>query len=796
MAQSPGPTTDSVAALFTKYIQSNTDKSIVLLTDRNIYMAGEKIWFRANVVNANNGRLDLTFRNLFADLVNERDSVIDQLVLDNIGLRTDGAFSIPQLIPTGFYWIRCYTARQLGNDSSGIFLYPVYIVNKQLRDESQYARQFERKMAGNKGFNPIIHFFPERLTGIPGIISTGVIEIRDAFQNPLLVNGALMDSKDSIITGFTTNGLGLARLTYVNNPLEKYTAIFYWNGHVAKYELPGVDKTSIQLSVTNQTANTIKAFVTLEDSVAADTHTTIMAVKRNNVYFAAVGAGEYGITIPTDNFPGGVVRLLLFKENKTLVSERKIYIPKQNVVAEIKSDKNKYPGREKVEVHIKLTGPEGKPLTAALNVAVQSEGLEQFQGIEASTVPPPGEILLDGWLSRYSANYSAEDIDRLLVTRKSISQRPADSGLSVKLREFDDNIKLQNLIGNITDRKGKAMGDRIVSAMAKNTGAIFMDVDTTDKDGMFSVAIPQGFEGLQLGLQVIDKDQQQQTFKDNIKIDGFRYPVFSTPVSSKQQLLANNINTLSLIRKYNTATTIAFKGKEWLTPVTVNTRVKKQVNYDVTKRINPSSQILTSDKFRYGSYNAIGNAILLVPGVTLAYGDVSIFGADVDLAGHITRPLVVMDGSALSINDGVMNFLNSLNPADIDFVEVLRGGEAGIYGVRGKAGVISINTRHGPELPNLNMSNLRAFTPLTYHVCPKFEMSDYSDKKTKDSPFPDSRTTIYWNGNITTGANGETDIIFYTADDAENYAITVTGLTENGDLVYKRVTIANTGKSR
>jgi len=795
MAQSPGPTTDSVAALFTKYIQSNTDKSIVLLTDRNIYMAGEKIWFRANVVNANNGRLDLTFRNLFADLVNERDSVIDQLVLDNIGLRTDGAFRLPESIPTGFYWIRCYTARQLGNDSSGIFLYPVYIVNKQLRDESQYARQFERKMAGNKGFNPSIHFFPERLTGIPGIISTGVIEIRDAFQNPLLVNGALMDSKDSIITGFTTNGLGLARLTYVNNPLEKYTAIFYWNGHVAKYQLPGVDKTSIQLSVTNQTANTIKAFVTLEDSVAADTHTTIMAVKRNNVYFAAVGAGEYGITIPTDNFPGGVVRLLLFKENKTLVSERKIYIPKQNVVAEIKTDKNKYTGREKVLVHIKLTGPEGNPLTAALNVAVQSEGLEQFQGIEASTVPPPGEILLDGWLSRYSANYSAEDIDRLLVTRKSISQRPADSGLSVKLREFDDNIKLQNLIGNITDRKGKAMGDRIVSAMAKNTGAIFMDVDTTDKDGIFSLAIPQGFDSLQLSLQVTNK-RQEPNLTDSITIDRFRYPIFSTPISSKQQFLANNSNTLALIRKYNTTATAAFNDKELLKPVTVNAKLKKPLNYDPSKRLNSMSQIITSDKFRYGGVNAIGWALLTVPGVTLAYGDVSIFGAHVDLSGHVTRPLLVVDGYALPNNGGILEYLNSLNPSDIDFIEVLRGAEAAIYGVRGSAGVISINTRHGPDMTNLGPGNLRVVDLVTYHVCPKFEMPDYSDKKTKDSPFPDSRTTIYWNGNITTGANGETDIIFYTADDAENYAVTVTGLTENGDLVYKRVTIANTGKSR
>ena len=75
-------------------------------------------------------------------------------------------------------------------------------------------------------------------------------------------------------------------------------------------------------------------------------------------------------------------------------------------------------------------------------------------------------------------------------------------------------------------------------------------------------------------------------------------------------------------------------------------------------------------------------------------------------------------------------------------------------------------------------------------------MPDYSDKEIKNSSFPDSRTTIYWNGNITTDANGEADISFYTADNATNYTITVTGLTKNGDLVYKRVIIGNAGKSR
>ena len=254
-----------LSALFTKFIQTGTDKSIVLLTDRNIYMAGEKIWFKAYVVNADNGKPDLTSRNLFADLVNEKDSIIDQLVLDNTSLHTDGAFRLPESIPTGFYWIRCYTARQLESDSNGIFLHPVYIVNKQLHDEGLYAKQFENNLANNNKFNPFIHFFAERLTAIPGIISTGVIEIRDGYDNPLSVKGDLVNSKDSIITSFKTNSFGLARLTFVNDSAEKYTAIFYLNDQATRYQLPAVDKTSIQLSVANQTAKTIKAFVTLED---------------------------------------------------------------------------------------------------------------------------------------------------------------------------------------------------------------------------------------------------------------------------------------------------------------------------------------------------------------------------------------------------------------------------------------------------------------------------------------------------------------------------------------------------
>ena len=88
--------------------------------------------------------------------------------------------------------------------------------------------------------------------------------------------------------------------------------------------------------------------MTLEDSVPADTHTTILALQRDSLYWAAVGTGTYGVTIPIDNFSGGIASLLLFDGDKNLVSERKIYIPKENVGLEVKLDKKKYAPRENI----------------------------------------------------------------------------------------------------------------------------------------------------------------------------------------------------------------------------------------------------------------------------------------------------------------------------------------------------------------------------------------------------------------------------------------------------------------
>lgn len=761
------------------------NQKIILQTDKPLYITEERLWFKAFVLNSYTQKIDLTSKNLFVDLVGDNDSVIAKLVLDNEHLRTDGAIILPDTLNTGFYWLRAYTAAMLNNPEY-IFIQPVYVLNKSLHDENIYNNRYKGRYFNNST-TPVIQFFPERLTNIPGIISTGVIKITDARHDPLTISGNIINDHDSVAATFTTNRFGLSCISFLNDINSKYTAVINVNGKIIKYELPAVDHNAAQLSITNQTEKNVKAFVTLEDSLPPNFQTIILGLHADSLCYAAVGNGTYGTKISLEKFPGGISSLLLFDEHENLLDERMIYIDKENYKAEIKPDKANYATRENVILDIKVTDEDREPLAASLNISVQDAWIAELSdSLEADDSAPTDKFFLDNWLNKNHNNLSATDIDLLMVSAKSFKQKPKFNNNNEDAPQYDDNSKLLNLNGTITDKKDMPAKDRILTVMSNNMNSFFIDADTTKADGSFTIPLPQNTDSLSLSVQVKDKHDATRN-DDNIGIDSFTFPRLSTPSFLKEQFLHYDLDVIAAIKKYHIDTAITFQGKGWLTPITVKTIKKEELNYDASRRINSMSQILTSDKFRYGGYNAIGNAILTVPGVSLFQSEITVFGPGVNTGG-ITRPLLIVDGYAVR-TDNVLNYLNELNAADIDFIEVLRGGEAAYYGSRGGAGVISINTRHSPKQTNYSNNNLHIISPLTYHVCPKFEMPDYSIPETRNNKIPDPRTTIYWNGNIITDAKGQAIINFYTADHKTNYAVTISGLTAKGYFIYKRIWI-------
>ncbi|MDZ7719781.1 MAG: TonB-dependent receptor plug domain-containing protein [Balneolaceae bacterium] len=92
-------------------------------------------------------------------------------------------------------------------------------------------------------------------------------------------------------------------------------------------------------------------------------------------------------------------------------------------------------------------------------------------------------------------------------------------------------------------------------------------------------------------------------------------------------------------------------------------------------------------------YRSLADYLTKVPGVNVrGSGDnayVTIRGISSFQSGN--TPLYVVDGQAVGNSYSQAN--NMVNPQDIDYVRVLKGTDAAIYGVRGANGVIEIVTK-------------------------------------------------------------------------------------------------------
>ncbi len=102
-------TLEYVTELFNTQVARFPQEKIYVHTDKQYYMSGETIWFRAHIAEA---RLHLpasASRYVYVEFINPLDSVVDRIKIrpeDNVH---QGHISLPDDLPEGNYFIRAYT---------------------------------------------------------------------------------------------------------------------------------------------------------------------------------------------------------------------------------------------------------------------------------------------------------------------------------------------------------------------------------------------------------------------------------------------------------------------------------------------------------------------------------------------------------------------------------------------------------------------------------------------------------------------------------------------------------------
>ncbi len=757
---------DVLAGSLVTKLRSLPNERILLQTNKLIYTAGETLWVNTLLVDSLTNRLINQSKIVFIDLIDAKDSVIETVFLQAGKLQLNAGIHLNNLLGKGYYWLRAYTKNMLEKNIYSITVKPIFIIGAS--DSLVLGRSIKNsiKSANAKISNLAVDIYPEGGSIISGTNSTVGINIHDKEGNPLEVSGIIKNNRDNTVASFSTNNKGLAKFTFEPNSHLRYILHIKNNDHYDSVaSLPRINFNAAQLSVSGQNDRSIKVRVMLEDSIFTESYTTyILAISRDSLCFAGVGRGIYELDIPVSNFPKGIAHLLLYNVNKELLSVRNIYVNKSGVMVTAETDKKNYGARESVKLTIHLADDNGKPVKAVMAVSVNDSHVAD------TTNPNP--------------IYNEPETDlRMLTSGIDYDQWKIGEAISMPggKNKVDEGFYLT---GKLFNNKHEPIANQNILLMANEKNVFYQADTTTNIDGSFHFNLPVYDDSTQFNMQVNDTKGQKKEY--HIIPDPIAHPVFTTPVSLKQKFNDNAELSKAQI-EFMDSLFMRFR-KELLPPVTIAGSNQKDV-----KRKTPSG-LITQEMLKAGGVNNAGDAILR-SGKFHLVGSYLMSGSPNGFQPAASdEPIVVVDGSEVPLgfngsgSSPVLGYLKGLPAGEIEYLKVLSGLEGSGYGVRGGHGVIEIHTSN--KIKTTSSGNGMTSLKLKgFHVLPIFKMPDYTDKEVKKTKGPDTRTTIYWNGDIVTDDNGNAAVSFFTADLPAIYYVTVTGISASGENIFYTTSI-------
>lgn len=201
---------DSLVLANQQYNQTYTREKIFCHTNRNRYMAGDTIWFKAYILEAQQLIPDPSSAVIYADLVDENSKVVNHILIQNNDGQANAWLEIPANSIPGKYRFRAYTNWMLNFQDEDIFTTTLVIENSKL------ALKWDIHFNGSKADNSDkikVELALRTLEGKP-IVDQQVV-------------GLFIQSDKSIFTDtLTTNNIGLSTFQLKMNNVNSDNLIF------------------------------------------------------------------------------------------------------------------------------------------------------------------------------------------------------------------------------------------------------------------------------------------------------------------------------------------------------------------------------------------------------------------------------------------------------------------------------------------------------------------------------------------------------------------------------------------
>ena len=800
-------------------------EKVYLHLDRVRYVAGEDIWFKAYLINAQTHYSSNTSNNLYVELRDPAGRLASKEVirLDNgVGI---GDFRLGDSIPGGMYHLRAYTnwMKNFGNKFIFEKTLTVYVPAAGGGDlpgvrgagysgdaagsDGNAARGKGGTQAGDATGKAVagydIQFLPEGGAMVEGVSGVVCLKATDRDGNGVEARGCILSSGGDTAGRFTTSWRGMGSFVFKPVAGGEYKALVRFGRHAyVKTEFPAAYKDGFVMNITH--ADTAALVVQIGANQATVAHypsgeLTLAARQAGKLCYREkihLQDGQATMTIAEKDLPAGITAITLYDDKLHPQCERLVYIEEKDpVTVVIQTDKINYGSREKVVVGITAMDAQQRPVRAALSMAVAEEAAAVAEGGAADageTAAAQSNIvsyfMLESELrgrieaaGEYFDKYNShrlEQMDLLLRTQgwnSFLWRRLADTsirisylpeaGLTVagRVRETFVNKPLANM--NITLFAEGARGDKLFFTKTDSAGRYYID-------------------GLQLyGNQPVQINSKNEKGKKGGWI--FMDTIFSKPLPVDWDLSAAADTSREMRGFAEEADKRWAAQKDAFHTVLPGVTVTKQPERVVMLR----DQAATS--FGYPEYNftvtpkdydmkTLENFLLHnIPG---AQADVKSDGVVFVANGKLVRPRFIVDRREDVFNrvdyyNIPMEQINKVSVRHLvgqpHFTENARKSST----VQDGRDIFVIYLSLKPGATNDDLSMISTDVD-GYYEARTFYKPNYPDQR--NDAAPDTRNTLHWEPTIITDSNGKATVSYYNADPAATIRIEIEGLTDKG----------------
>lgn len=792
------------------YRQRYLPEKIFVHTDKSIYAAGETIWAAVYQVDAQSHYPDSLSRIIYLELRSPTDELLIQHSLYPRDGHTYGDLSLPASLPPGVYQLTAYTHYQRNSPAPYLFRKAIRIL-PGLKESGGVTTSASpppsTRPAATAPPAPDLElrFFPEGGDCVDGIPCRVAVTATEPDGSPSVLAGYLTNESGETITVFQTNETGIGTINYTPRAGQKTIALvkegkYYFplpEPLVAGFHLNVLEhKDTVRISMRTNLPETLAGASLLLHLRGIPILNRPITEQRDRALF----------TLAVSDLPAGVITATLFNAWSEPVAERLFYVAPKETELQLQTDAASYSTRAPVDLFIKM------PYLDAKTDSLSRGRISLSVVPTAATGGPSGDdirswLLLNSDLDRpvpYAPEllFAADERERkrriedYLLTRQ---WRRFDWKAITDSQPFQPDFLLEQgiyLRGQMTaygeekvkPRPGKVFLSRIENGYAEET--------VTNENGEFAFGPYLLFDTLDVALQGRFRSGKKNRRNPDITLNDNSYvnlaTVNPTPPSLPvlNQFSANaaepafidlyeDISQRSLTVSRNFDSLII--DLDVVDVVSKRTDPIEQARKERTQLYgSPDNRVLVSEvPWAYTARSAF-ELLRTVPGLLITGNPGS---ERVQIRGQTSitlssEPAYFIDGVSVSL-ETVRNF----PVLDLEFIDVLKGARAAIFGTNGANGAILLYTRRGgplgAALPQPGLLNTQV---LGYYKARQFAVFDATLPANRNRP--DVRTTLHWNPDLRTNVLGLARDQIITSDQPGRYIIVAQGLRKDGRPFY------------